>query len=228
MIALDGSHRLGGAALVAGSLLFLAAKLDAMSLRFLGRPMPDLIAGGDIPLILLGQLCLLIGFSGLYRFHVTRLARSGRIALGLLCGGGMALALGHVSFMDVPGGPRWATVKAGLETGFLLVLLGLLLTLVGLIWLGILNLRRPFLGPWRWLPLVTGIVGVVGFVVIGIEEVTVAFLAFRTAFALGLVALGIDLWRGATDGETKERRRGVPEAQPWRPARQAADDRDLG
>ena len=137
MIALDGSHRLGGAALVAGSLLFLAAKLDAMSLRFLGRPMPDLIAGGDIPLILLGQLCLLIGFSGLYRFHVTRLARSGRIALGLLCGGGMALALGHVSFMDVPGGPRWATVKAGLETGFLLVLLGLLLTLVGLILLGL-------------------------------------------------------------------------------------------
>ena len=30
MIALDGSHRWGGAALVAGSLLFLAAKLDAM------------------------------------------------------------------------------------------------------------------------------------------------------------------------------------------------------
>lgn len=196
MIALDGSHRLGGAALVAGSLLFFLNKVDDMSRLFLGRRIPDLISGEDIPLILVGQLCLFIGFAGMYRAYVTRLKRPGRIALRLLCGGGMLLALGHVTFMIFPAGMFSASWVAGLEYAYLLVAVGLLLVFIGLIGLGSLNLRRPLLGPWPWLPLATGIAGFVGFALLKGEAITAGFLLFRTLFALGLVALGFGLWRG--------------------------------
>lgn len=197
MFASSGSLRWSGAALMAGSLLFFVNKLDEMSRLFFGRPMPDLISGADIPLIVVGQLCLLLGFAGMYRFYVTRLERPGRIALRLLCGGGMLLALGHVSFMSFPDGVLSASQEAGLEYFYLLVIVGLLLVFIGLIWLGILNLRRPVLAPWRWLPLATGISGFIGFVVLGGEEKTAGFLLFRSLFALGLIVLGAGLWRGA-------------------------------
>jgi hypothetical protein len=71
---------------------------------------------------------------------------------------------------------------------------GVLLLLSGLIWFGILNLRRPVLSHWLWLPLVTGIMGFIGFVLFGGEEVTTTFLFFRTLFALGLIGLGVILW----------------------------------
>ena len=70
----------------------------------------------------------------------------------------------------------------------------MLVLLIGLIWLGILNLRQPVLGRWRWLPLATGLMGFLGFVVFGGQEITAVFLLFRTLFALGLMGLGLALW----------------------------------
>jgi hypothetical protein len=66
--------------------------------------------------------------------------------------------------------------------------------LIGLIWFGILNLRRPVLSRWRWLPLATGLMGFIGFVLLGGAEITAIFLFFRTLFALGLIGLGVTLW----------------------------------
>ena len=66
--------------------------------------------------------------------------------------------------------------------------------LSGLIWFGILNLRRPVLSHWRWLPLATGLMGFIGFVLLGGAEITAVFLVFRTLFALGLIGLGVTLW----------------------------------
>jgi len=59
--------------------------------------------------------------------------------------------------------------------------------LIGLIWFGIANLRRPILGRWQWLPLATGLMGVIGFFLFSGEQMTATFLLFRTLFALGLI-----------------------------------------
>jgi len=80
------------------------------------------------------------------------------------------------------------------ENLFLLVIVGLLLSLIGLIWFGILNLRRPVLSRWQWLPLATGLLGFISFVGLRGEEITASFLFFRTLFALGLIGLGVTLW----------------------------------
>jgi hypothetical protein len=74
------------------------------------------------------------------------------------------------------------------------VIIGLLVLLIGLIWFGILNLRLPILGRWRWLPLVTGLMGFIGFFLFSGQEITAVFLFFRTLFALGLIGLGLTLW----------------------------------
>ena len=59
---------------------------------------------------------------------------------------------------------------------------------------GILTLRRSVLHHWHWLPLVTGLMGLIGFFVFRGEEITAIFLLFRTLFALGLIGLGVLLW----------------------------------
>ena len=66
--------------------------------------------------------------------------------------------------------------------------------LIGLILFGIANLRQPVLGRWQWLPLATGLMGVIGFGLFSGEEITALFLLFRTLFALGLFGLGLTLW----------------------------------
>jgi hypothetical protein len=182
-------QRWGGAAFVLGNLLFIANKLNEMSRLFLGRPMPDVISGQDPALIILGQVALIIGYVAYFRFYSRRVGRWGRNALRLFSVGGIVLTFGHLSFV---------TSLAGLlpwfESLFLLVIVGLLLLLFGLIWFGILNLRRPVLGRWRWLPLATGLMGFIGFVLLDGAEITAIFLVFRTLFALGLIGLGVRLW----------------------------------
>ena len=76
----------------------------------------------------------------------------------------------------------------------LVVAFGLLFLLIGLISFGILNLRRPVLQHWRWLPLATGLMGFIGFFLASGEEINATFLVFRTLFALGLMGLGLTLW----------------------------------
>jgi hypothetical protein len=68
------------------------------------------------------------------------------------------------------------------------------LTCLGLLWFGVLNLRQPVIGRWRWLPLATGLMGAIGFFLFSGEQINATFLFFRTLFALGLIGLGLILW----------------------------------
>jgi hypothetical protein len=188
-------HRWGGIAFVFGNLLFFGNKINEMSRLFLGRWMPDLISGQNPLLILLGQVALIVGFALYYQFYAQRTGRMGRMALRLFAIGGIVLALGHVSFMTQLLSTLPALVAIYAEYLFLLVVFGLLFSLTGLIWFGILNLRQPIVSRWLWLPLVTGLMGFIGFFFFSGEEITALFLFFRTLFALGLVGLGIILWQ---------------------------------
>lgn len=179
-IARSRIHRWGGVAFVLGNLLFITNKLNEMSRLFLRRRMPDVISGDSFALIILGQIALIAGYVAFYRFYSRRTEQSGKIALRLFSGGGILLALGHVAFMDIP----------NVEFLFLLVFVGLLFSLIGLIWFGALNLRQQVTSHWRWLPLATGLMGFIGFVLFGGEDITAIFLLFRTLFALGLIGLG--------------------------------------
>jgi hypothetical protein len=102
-----------------------------------------------------------------------------------LLGGGILLAIGHVSFMSA--------ILPYAEPLFLLVIIGLLLLLIGLIWFGILNLRQTVVSHWQWLPLATGLMGFIGFFLFSGEEISATFLFFRTLFAFGLIGLGLTL-----------------------------------
>jgi hypothetical protein len=173
----------GGVAFMLGNLLFLVNKLNEMSRLFLFRSMPDLISGQDRVLIMTGQMALIAGYVAYFWLYVARVGRFGKNALRLFCGGGILLALGHVSFMPI------LTFDL-----FILVLIGLAVMLLGLIGFGIANLRQPILGRWPWLPLATGLMGFIGFFLFSGEEITAVFLLFRTLFALGLLGLGLVLW----------------------------------
>lgn len=180
-------HQWGGICFMLGNLLFVVNKVDEMSRHFLGRPMPDVISGDDILLIVIGQIALVIGYVAFYKFYTPRVGRQAKIALTLFCLGGIVLAIGHAAFMS-----------AETDFMFVFVFIGLLVALVGLIWFGVLNLRQPMMNGWRWLPLATGLLGFIGFFFFSGEEITATFLAFRTLFALGLIGLGFTLWNEKT------------------------------
>jgi hypothetical protein len=188
-----GFVRWGGLAFVFGNALFLVNKLNEMSRLFLGRTIPDVISGRNLGLILLGQVALIVGYLAFDRFYAPRVRRWGKVALRLFTAGGIVLAVGHVSFMSGLADYLPTSIVPMAENLFLLVLIGLLLLLTGLIWLGILNLRQPILTRWPWLPLATALMGFIGFVVLGGREITAVFLVFRTLFALGLMGLGLAL-----------------------------------
>ena len=182
-------HQWGGAAFVLGNALFLVNKLNEMSRLFVGRRMEDLISGQNPGLILVGQVALMIGYVAYYQFYAQRVGRPGKVALRLFSGGGIVLAFGHLSFISV-----LVDFLPAAEALFLFVVIGLLFSLIGLIWFSILNLRQPIVSGWRWLPLLTGLMGFIGFVLFSGAEITATFLLFRTLFALGLVGLGLTLW----------------------------------
>lgn len=186
----------GGLAFVFGHVLFVVNKLDEMSRVFLSRPMPDVISGQNPGLILLGQAALIIGNVAYYQCYAPRVGRPGKYALRLLCGGGILLAIGHVSFMSALADYVPTSVLPYTRSSFLLVISGLLLLLIGLIWFGILNVRQPVLRHWQWLPLATGLIGFISLFLFdgGLEEITATFLFFRTLFAFGLIGLGLTLW----------------------------------
>ena len=186
--------QLGGAAFILGNLLFLVNKLNDMSRLFLSRPMRDVISGQNLLLILVGQVALSVGYVAFYQVYAQRVNRFGKTALWLLCGGGIVLAFGHVSFMSALADYLSTAIFSYVEAVFFAVLLGVLLLIVGLIWFGVLSLRQPILGRWQWLPLATGLVGFIGFFLLRGDEITAVFLVFRTLFALGLIGLGLALW----------------------------------
>jgi uncharacterized membrane protein HdeD (DUF308 family) len=78
---------------------------------------------------------------------------------------------------------------------FLLVILGVLLMVAGLIVFGAVNLRSKALQYWQSLPLVTGLLGFVAFVVFGNNQNPAVFLLLRTLFGVGLIVLGLVMWQ---------------------------------
>ena len=184
----------GGLIFAVGNVLFLINKLDEMSRLFLSRPMPDVISGQNLGLILLGQVALSIGYVSYYQFYAARTDRLGKYMLRLFCGGGILLAVGHVTFMAGLENYIPASIVPYGESLFFLVIIGLLLLLIGLISFGILALRQRVLTRWRGLPLVTGLMGFIGFFLFIGEDINSTFLAFRTLFAIGLIGLGLTLW----------------------------------
>jgi hypothetical protein len=193
MLLAGNFHRWGGLAFAFGNVLFLLNKLDEMSRLFFSRPMADVISGRNPGLIVLGQVALIVGYVAYHQFYAQRVGRLGKYALRLFSGGGILLALGHVTFMStlVSYLPAWFLPYA--ESLFLLVILGLLLLEIGLIAFGLLCLRQPVLNRWPWLPLATGLMGFIGFFLFSGEDITATFLAFRTLFACGLIGLGLIL-----------------------------------
>lgn len=190
----DDASRWGGLAFMVGSLLFLINKLNEMSRLFLSHWMPDVISGEDSALIIIGQVAFIIGYVGFWQVYAERVGRTGKNALRLFCGGGIVLALGHAAFMSGLAVLVPLSVRRYAENFFFPVIIGLLLLVIGLIWFGVLNLRQPVLARWQWLPLVTGLMGFIGFFLFSGEEITAIFLFFRTMFALGLLGLGLVMW----------------------------------
>ncbi len=186
-MSLSTVARLGGVAFVVGNLLFILNKLNEMSRLFLSKWMPDVISEQNGWLILIGQLALVIGYMAYYLRYAPRFGRFGKNALRLFCGGGILLAIGHAAFIDFEDPP---VLPFDL---FILVLIGLAILLLGLILFGVANLRQPVLARWQWLPLVTGVMGLIGFFLLSGEQITAVFLVFRTLFALGLIGLGLVL-----------------------------------
>ena len=174
-------QRWSGIAFMIGNFLFMVNKLDEMSRVFLSRPIPDVISGQNPGLVILGQIALIIGYIGYHQFYAARVSKSGKLALRVMSGGGIVLAFGHISFMTPT------------ESLFILVVLGVGILLGGLIWFGFINIKEKILRNWQWLPLVTGLMGFLGFIVFRGEEITAVFLLFRTLFALGLIGLGFIL-----------------------------------
>ena len=187
-------HRWAGAAFMLGNLLFIVNKLNEMSRLFLSRPMPDVISGQTSLLIFMGQMPLIIGYVGYYQLYVVKVGRTAKIALRLFSGGGILLAIGHVSFMSGLARTLPTSIQPYLENSFALVLIGMLFLLIGLVWFGLINMRKPLLARWQWLPLATGLMGFLGFIVFSGFQITATFLVFRTLFALGLIGLGLTLW----------------------------------
>ena len=183
-----------GAAFMLGNLLFIVNKLNEMSRLFLSRPMPDVISGQTSLLIFIGQMPLIIGYVGYYQLYVLKVGQTAKIALRLFSGGGILLAIGHVSFMSGLARTLPTPIQPYLENSFVLVLIGMLFLLIGLVWFGLINMRKPLLARWQWLPLATGLMGFLGFIAFSDVQITATFLVFRTLFALGLIGLGLTLW----------------------------------
>jgi hypothetical protein len=187
------ANQWGGLAFMLGNMLFLVNKFDEMSRLFLRRWMPDVISGENPALILVGQVALILGYVTFYQFYSRRLEGPDKHAIRLFSGGGIVLAFSHVGFLSVLADFIPSSMRPYVEGLFLLLILGLLLLIIGLIWFGILNARRPVSNGWRWLPLATGLMGFIGFFLFSGEEITAIFLVFRTLFALGLIGLGATL-----------------------------------
>lgn len=180
MVSLQ-TKRLGGAALILGSVLFIVNKFNDMSSTFLNRPFPDVITGQSVYLLALGQIALVVGFSSLYMLYARQTTRAGQVGLGLLAGGSVLLALGHIVF----------TPLAPTEFLFLFVILGVFGMVIGLILFGVVNLRRPALAHWQALPLICGLLGAAGFFLSGGSNNPFLFLTLRTLFGASLVLLGV-------------------------------------
>jgi hypothetical protein len=181
-------HRLTGAALIVGSLLFIVNKVDDMGRVYLNQSLPDLITGESLLFLAIGQAALALGVVGCYLLYAKRTNLLGKIGLGLLVIGGVLLAIGHLSFTSF--------VPEDSPT-FLLVIFGVLLLVLGLTLFGLVNLRSKALQSWQLLPLITGLVGFAAFVLFGNDQNPAVFLTLRTLFGVGLALLGVVMWQDA-------------------------------
>jgi hypothetical protein len=181
MTFMNKAPLIGGIAFMLGSVLFLVNKINEMSRLWLGQHMPDLIDGNDIAIILIGQVAYVIGYVIYFRHFARRAGKAAQIGIGLFCLGGLMVALAH----SIP--ERIVTFI------FAILAIGVLVMVTGLILFGIITLRQHVLTRWQWLPLFTGVTGALGFLIFSGPEINSTFLVFRTLFALGLFAMGLNL-----------------------------------
>jgi hypothetical protein len=187
--------RWSGAALILGSVLFIVNKFDDMGQVYLNQPVPDFITGQSIALLAIGQIMLVLGLLGCYLLYATRTHLLGKIGLIVLVTGGVLLAIGHISFTSfVPDDSPF----------FLLVILGVLLMALGMALFGAVNLRVKALQFWQPLPLGTGLLGFVAFVLFGGDQNPEVFLLLRTLFGIGLVLLGLVMWQDSREALAKD------------------------
>ena len=129
-----------------------------------------------------------------FKFYAQRVGRFGKAALGLFCGGGILLAVGHVGFMSALRDYVPAFMCPYIEYLFLLVLVGMLCLLSGLIWFGILNLRKPVLTRWQWLPWQPGSWALSAFFSSAARRSRPSSCCSAPCLPSGLIGLGLILW----------------------------------
>lgn len=193
------THRWSGIALCIGSTLFIVNKFNDLSRVFLNTPVPDLITGSSFGLLAIGQIALAGGCIGCYLLYADRTGRAGKVGLTLLAGGSVLLALGHITF----------TPFVHDDPLFILVFLGALAMIIGLTLFGVVNLRQPILAHWQVLPLASGVLGFIAFVLTGGSDNPIVFLPLRTLFGLSLVLLGIVMWQDKSASLTQKTHTGT-------------------
>ena len=186
---------IGGIAYMFGSLLFLINKFNEMSRLWLGQFMPDVIDGNDVAVIVIGQVALVIGYVIYFRHFAPRSGKAAQVGIALFCVGGIMVAVAH----SIP--------ERIVPFIFALLAVGLIIMLFGLFWFGIVALRQPVLTRWRWLPLFTGVMGALGFLIFSGPEINARFLVFRTLFALGLFAMGLNLALEKSESSHEEQKK---------------------
>jgi len=139
--------------------------------------------------MVVGFAAWLVGLAALYVRYAPVSGKLGKTGLGLSFVGVALVAVGHLFSEFV-----WRATGVDL---FLLVILGVLAKIVGPFLFGIATLRREILpGYWRFLPLITALIGLTWITATGSDDgsLTFGFMLFRTLFALGWLLMGYVLF----------------------------------
>ena len=142
--------------------------------------------------MLVGFTAWLAGLAALYVRYAPLSGRLGRTGLGMSFVGMVLLTVGHFfTFLF-----SFLYLATGTDL-FLLVAVGVLALILGPLLFGIAALKEDVLPRrWRFVPLVTALIGVVWITATGNDDgsLTFGFMLFRTLFALGWLLIGYVLW----------------------------------
>lgn len=168
--------RWGGAALMLGALMFMLTKAR-------GYIDPDDSLLGYFMVVGFGAW--IVGLAALYFRYAPIAGRLGKAGLITAILGILSLAVGHLYSFLLP-----------VEL-FGLIILGSLALALGALLFGVAALRKKLLPRyWRFLPLLTGLIGFSWFFFGSNESglLTFTFMFFRTLFAFGWLLIGYVLW----------------------------------
>jgi len=155
--------------------------------------------------MLAGFAAWLLGLTALFLRYAPASGGLGKTGLGVSLVGILALAVGHLfSFTSL-----YALIEDPIAVGvsmWSLVVLGVLSLIVGPFLFGISALRMGTLPRrWRFVPLVTGGIGLLWLAATGSEDgsLTFGFMFFRTLFALGWFLMGYALFSDKRESAEK-------------------------